>query len=41
MKLVVDTNKIIACLFKDGKVRWWFFSEFLELYTPFVLGFNP
>ncbi len=35
MKLVVDTNKIIACLLKDGRVRWLFFSEFLELYAPY------
>ncbi len=33
MKLVVDTNKIVACLLKDGKVRKLFFSPFLELYT--------
>gem|GEM_PF-6838032 len=31
MKLVVDTNKIL----KDGRVRWMFFSEFLELYAPY------
>ncbi len=35
MKLVVDTNKIIACLLKDGKVRWLFFSEFLDVHTPY------
>jgi len=33
MKFVADTNKIVACLLKDGKVRRLFFSPFLDLYT--------
>ena len=33
MKLIVDTNKIVACLVKDGKVRRILFLPFLELYT--------
>jgi len=34
MRLVVDTNKIIACLLKDGKVRRLLFLPILELYSP-------
>ncbi len=33
MKLIVDTNKIIACLLKDGMVRRILFLPSLELYT--------
>ena len=33
MKLIVDTNKIIACLLRDGKVRRVLFLPFLEFYT--------
>ncbi len=33
MKFVADTNKIVACLLKNGKVRRLFFSPFLDLYT--------
>ena len=33
MRLIVDTNKIIACLLRDGKVRKILFLPFLELYT--------
>ncbi|ADC64864.1 Nucleotide-binding protein, PIN domain protein [Ferroglobus placidus DSM 10642] len=33
MKLIVDTNKIVACLLKDGKIRRILFLPFLELYT--------
>lgn len=33
MKLIIDTNKIIACLLRDGKVRRILFLPFLELYT--------
>ncbi len=33
MRLIVDTNKIIACLLRDGKVRRLLFLPFLELYT--------
>lgn len=33
IKLIVDTNKIIACLLRDGKVRRILFLPFLELYT--------
>lgn len=33
MKLIVDTNKIVACLLKDGKVRRLLFLPFLDLYT--------
>jgi len=33
MKLITDTNKIIACLLRDGKVRRILFIPFLELYT--------
>jgi len=33
MKLITDTNKIIACLLRDGKVRRILFLPFLELYT--------
>ncbi len=34
MRLVIDTNKIIACLLKDGKVRRLIFLPILELYSP-------
>lgn len=33
MKLIVDTNKIVACLLRDGKVRRILFLPFLKLYT--------
>ena len=33
MKLVVDTNKIVACLLRDGKVRRLLFLPVLEFYT--------
>lgn len=33
MKLIVDTNKIIACLLRDGRVRNVFFNPRLTLYT--------
>ena len=33
MELIVDTNKIIACLLRDGKVRMILFLPFLELYA--------
>jgi len=33
MKLIVDTNKIIACLLTDGKVRRLLFLPILDLYS--------
>jgi len=33
MKLIVDANKIVSCLLKDGKVRRILFSPTFELYT--------
>ena len=33
MKLIVDTNKIVACLLRNGKVRRILFLPFLELCT--------
>ncbi len=34
MKLIVDTNKILACIIKDGKVRRILFLPDIEFYSP-------
>jgi predicted nucleic acid-binding protein len=37
MRVIIDTNKLIASMLKDNRVRKLFFNPRLEFYAKFIV----